>query len=184
MTHANEEGGYQPALAPDWSFFATSGHWLQVDISHQKLYVIRRGIVELSFPVSTGLNGVGEEEGSGQTPLGWHLVRAKIGQGHPANAVYRGRRWTGECYTEQLGRENPDRDWILGRILWLSGLELGRNRLGNRDTMRRYIYLHGTPDTEPMGIAQSHGCIRMRLQDIVLLFEVVPVYLPVYIGNV
>lgn len=171
-----------PQLAPDWEQFAPGGHWLQVDIERQQVYVIRKAEFEHCFPVSTALNGTGQDEGSGCTPLGWHNIRAKIGAGNPFNAVYRGRRWTGECYTEELGSAFPDRDWILGRILWLSGLESGINRGGYQDTMRRYIYFHGTPDSEPMGKPLSHGCIRMRMQDIVLLFEGVAVFTPVYIG--
>lgn len=171
-----------PKPAPHWQQFAADGCWLQVDIRQQQLYVVRDGRFELSFPVSTGLNGTGEEEGSGCTPRGWHLIRAKIGAGLPPEAVFRGRRWTGEYYTAELGAANPQRDWILGRILWLSGLEPGFNRGGNRDTMRRYIYLHGTPDTEPMGQPLSHGCIRMTQADIVTLFAGVSPYTKVYIG--
>lgn len=168
-------------LAPRWQSFAPGGHWLQIDVACQMLYVIRKAEFELCFPVSTALNGLGEYEGSGCTPRGWHKIRAKIGGGKPDNAVFRGRRWTGECFTSELGRQYPERDWILGRILWLSGLESGYNRGGSRDTMRRYIYIHGTPEEEPMGEPRSHGCIRMRLQDIVLLYEGCPVDLPVYI---
>lgn len=171
-----------PPKAPHWQRFAPDGHWLQVDSQQQILYVVRKAEFELCFPVSTGLNGIGQEEGSGRTPAGWHRIRAKIGDGIPHNAVFRGRRWTGECFTSALGQQFPERDWILGRILWLSGLEPGFNRGGSRDTMRRFIYLHGTPDTEPMSEPRSHGCIRMRMQDIALLFEGVPPYLPVYIA--
>lgn len=171
-----------PDLAPEWRTFAADGNWLQVDIKRQQVYVVCNARPERCFPVSTALNGAGQEEGSGCTPLGWHVIRAKIGDGYPSNAVFRGRRWTSECYTAQLGESFPERDWILGRILWLSGLELGVNRGGNRDTMRRYIYFHGTPDTEPMGVPRSHGCIRMRMQDIILLYGQVVAYMPVYIG--
>mgnify|MGYP001385527309 CR=1 FL=1 len=126
------------------------------------------------FPVSTALNGPGEREGSGCTPRGWHRVVARIGEGLPSHAVLVGRRPTGEIYSPQLARDFPDRDWILTRILWLQGLEVGRNRMGNLDSMRRYIYIHGTPDSEPMGVPVSHGCIRMRNDDLLLLFDRVP----------
>ncbi len=125
------------------------------------------------YPVSTGLNGVGNEKNSGKTPLGKHIIRAKIGAELPINSVLVGRRPTGEIYTPQLGELNPERDWILSRILWLSGKEKGINRLGRVDTMQRYIYLHGTPDSEPMGIPKSHGCIRMRNHDIIELFDLI-----------
>lgn len=124
-----------------------------------------------TYPVSTGLNGIGSHKGSGKTPLGRHCIRAKIGAGQPANTVFVGRRPTGEIYTPELGARHPERDWVLSRILWLSGLVKGQNRLGDVDTMQRYIYLHGTPDSEPMGTPLSHGCIRMRNHDIIDLFE-------------
>jgi lipoprotein-anchoring transpeptidase ErfK/SrfK len=112
--------------------------------------------------------------GSLQTPRGRHVIRAKIGAGAPANTVFRGRRPTGEIYTSELKAQFPERDWILTRILWLSGTEVGRNRLGNVDTMRRYIYIHGMPDSEPLGVPGSIGCIRMRNGDLVELFDFVP----------
>lgn len=127
------------------------------------------------FEVSTALKGVGSEKNSGKTPSGRLMVRAKIGQDMPVNTVFIGRRPTNEIYSDALAKSAPDRDWILTRILWLSGLEVGHNRLGNVDTMQRYIYIHGTPDTEPMGVPKSHGCIRMRNQDVMALFELIPV---------
>lgn len=129
----------------------------------------------LCFPVSTAFKGVGQESGSGQTPLGWHTIKAKVGGECPQNAVFVGRRFTGEIFDDALGTQYPERDWILSRILWLGGLEPGYNRYGRCDTLRRYIYLHGTPDSEPMGIPKSHGCIRMRNCDIVSLFDKVRV---------
>lgn len=127
------------------------------------------------YRVSTALNGPGEIEGSGCTPRGRHVVRARIGVGAPPGAVFRARRPTGEVWTPELAARFPERDWILSRILWLSGCEPGRNRLGAVDTMRRYIYIHGTPDDQPMGVPLSHGCIRMRNHDVIELFERVPV---------
>ncbi|HNC86229.1 MAG TPA: L,D-transpeptidase, partial [Agitococcus sp.] len=133
------------------------------------------------FIISSALKGVGEIQGSEQTPRGQHIIRAKIGQNQPINSVFKARRPTGEIYNAQLAAQFPTRDWILTRIMWLSGCELGKNRGGRYDTMRRYIYIHGTPDTEPMGIPKSHGCIRMRNEDIIQLFDLVPVYTPVII---
>jgi L,D-transpeptidase YbiS len=126
------------------------------------------------YAVSSSGNGVGEMLGSYRTPRGKHVVRARIGAGQPVNAVFVSRRPTGEIYTPELGAQYPERDWILTRILWLSGCEVGFNRLGECDTMRRYIYIHGTPDSVPMGIPDSHGCIRMRNTDLVELFDLVP----------
>lgn len=139
------------------------------------------GTLLAEYPVSTALNGVGEMKNTGQTPRGAHYIRAKIGDGLPDNAVFVGRRFTRELYTPELAERFPGRDWILGRILWLCGREPGKNRLGDVDTMQRYIYIHGTPDTEPMGIPLSHGCIRMRCADVVELFSKVPSGTPVNI---
>ena len=133
------------------------------------------------YPVSTALNGPGEKKNSGCTPRGKHIVRAKIGAGKPTGTVFIGRRPTGERWSPELAAEHPARDFILSRILWLSGCEVGINRLGDVDSMQRYIYIHGTPDTEPMGIARSHGCVRMRNTDVIELFDRVPAGTPVII---
>ena len=133
------------------------------------------------YPISTAARGAGEQAGSLCTPRGQHLVRAKIGGRLPLNTVFVGRRPTGEIYTPELGQAAPDRDWILTRILWLSGKETGFNRLGPCDTMRRYIYIHGTPDEQFEQAPRSHGCIRMRNQQVAELFDLVPPYTPVSI---
>lgn len=154
---------------------------LHVSIAHQTLTLLEDDQPEAHYLVSTALKGAGECSGSEQTPRGLHVIRAKIGTGEPCGAVFRGRRPTGEVWTPDLHEQHPGRDWILSRILWLSGMEPGRNRLGRFDSMRRYIYIHGTPDTEPMGEPRSHGCIRMRNADILDLFDRVPPYTPVFI---
>ncbi len=154
---------------------------IEVNIDDQTLKCFEDGVLVKSFSVSTALNGAGEQSGSEQTPRGRHYVRAKIGAGQPLGAVFVGRRPTGEVYSDALARQFPNRDWILTRILWLCGLEVGFNRGGRVDSMRRYIYIHGTPDSEPMGIPKSHGCIRMRNQDMLELFEWVPPQCPVRI---
>jgi len=135
-----------------------------------------------TYSVSTSKNGAGEKNGSFCTPRGLHVVRAKIGTGQPINTVYVRRRPTGELWSPALHAQYPGRDWMLTRILWLSGCEVGRNRLGNVDTMRRYIYIHGSPDTAEMGKPGSIGCVRMRNRDIMELFERVPPYAPVEIN--
>lgn len=150
------------------------GPRIRISLSRQRLWLQGPGGQSLEFPVSTSRYGPGERQGSLCTPRGLHTVRARIGAGLPPGAVFRARRPTGEVLTPALMARHPGRDWILTRILWLSGLEPGRNRSGPVDTMRRYIYIHGTPDTEPMAVPFSHGCIRMRNTDVVALFDRVP----------
>jgi lipoprotein-anchoring transpeptidase ErfK/SrfK len=155
---------------------------IEIDVGKQEL-VLRdeKGKTLKTYSVSTAKKGVGEKNGSFCTPRGKHIVRAKIGAGQPPNAVFVRRRPTGEIWTSELGAKYPGRDWMLTRILWLSGREPGKNRLGEVDTMRRYIYLHGSPDSAEMGKPGSIGCVRMRNRDIVELFELVPPYTPVEI---
>lgn len=155
---------------------------IEISIADQQLRLLNaQGDVTASYAVSTAMNGPGELKNSCCTPRGQHVVRARIGDGAPLNSVFIGRRATGEIWTPALAAQYPDRDWILTRILWLSGLEPGFNRLADVDTMQRYIYIHGTPDDQPMGIAHSHGCIRMRNQEVVALFDAVPTGTPVHI---
>jgi lipoprotein-anchoring transpeptidase ErfK/SrfK len=134
-----------------------------------------------TYRVSTAKNGPGEKNGSLCTPRGRHIIRAKIGAGQPAGTVFVRRRPTGEVWTPELHAKYPGRDWILTRILWLSGKEKGRNRLRDVDTMRRYIYIHGSPDSAEMGKPGSIGCVRMHNKDIVELFDLVPPYTEVEI---
>ena len=157
---------------------------IEISIQHQTLTLLDDfGGVKAKYPVSTAANGVGCEKNSGCTPLGNHIVRAKIGAGALPNSVFVGRRATGEICTPDLMAQFPNRDWILTRILWLSGTELGFNRLGNVDTMQRYIYIHGTPESTDMSKIGSHGCVRMRNSDIIELFELVEAGTPVLISE-
>lgn len=152
-----------------------SPYHILVDVPTQTMTVTDPAGVEVArYRVATARNGVGELAGSEQTPRGRHYIRAKIGAGLPEGAVLVSRRPTGEHYTPALRQMHPKRDWILTRILWLCGLEPGRNRLGQVDTLQRYIYIHGCPDEDPMGIPGSRGCIKMRNRDIVELFDRVP----------
>ncbi len=157
---------------------------VEISIQYQTLTLFDDfGGVKAKYSVSTAANGVGCEKNSGCTPLGNHIIRAKIGAGAVPNTVFVGRRPTGEICTPELMAAFPERDWILTRILWLSGADVGVNRLGNVDTMQRYIYIHGSPDNVDMGTTGSHGCIRMRNTDIVELFDLVEAGTPVLIHN-
>lgn len=147
---------------------------VRISLGAQTLWLLDpRGGVEAEYAVSTAANGAGERSGSGCTPRGWHRVRAKIGAGLPPGTVFVGRRPSGQVYGPALEARHPGRDWILTRILWLGGLEPGRNRYGSRDTQRRYIYIHGCSPRAPMGEPRSHGCIRMRDAELLALFDAV-----------
>lgn len=154
---------------------------LLIDITKQTLSVANDTEIIMSYKISTAKNGPGEQLNSECTPRGKHVVRAMIGKDADINTVFVGRRDTGERYNPELKTQFPDRDWILTRILWLSGCEPGKNRLGNVDTMRRYIYIHGCPDEDKMGIPSSHGCIKMRNADVIELFDMLKPGTPVYI---
>ncbi len=155
--------------------------YLNIDIARQQLTLFNLGVAVLSYPVSTAKNGAGELKGSECTPRGWHSIRAKIGADQPLHSVFIGRRATGEIYSPELAKLHPQRDWILTRILWLGGLEPHKNRYGNVDSTWRYIYIHGCPDDTVTGIPQSHGCIRMRNNDLLELFNRIAVGIKVYI---
>ncbi len=155
--------------------------YCHIAIDKQKLFIVSQAKIVQEYAISSAKNGVGELNGSEQTPRGWHKIRAKIGDGAPPGAVFVGRRPTGEIYTTALAKAFPGRDWILTRICWLSGLEKGKNRLCEVDTMRRYIYIHGTPDSTRLGEPGSRGCIRMNNADLIHLFGMIPVYTKVLI---
>lgn len=149
---------------------------ININIGLQRLDLLGdNGEILKRYSISSARNGVGERNGSFCTPRGRHIIRAKIGAGQPFNTVFVERRPTGEVYSPELARNCPGRDWILTRILWLSGCERGYNRMGHVDTMRRAIYIHGSPDTADMGKPGSRGCVRMHNRDIVELFDLVPV---------
>jgi len=154
---------------------------IDIDIAKQELRLFRGDALLASYAISTAKNGVGQKMGSECTPVGQHIIRAKIGGKSPENTVFVGRRETGEIFSEALRKQNPDRDWILTRILWLSGTEKGKNRAGEVDTMRRYIYIHGCPDGDSFSVPSSHGCVKMRNKDIIALYENVEAGIRVFI---
>lgn len=156
-------------------------NYLDICIASQQLAIVSDGKPVRCYPVSTAKNGPGELMGSECTPTGWHKIRAKIGAGQPLNSVFVGRRATGEIYTDGLASQHPQRDWILTRIMWLGGLEPGKNRYGKVDSAWRYIYIHGCPDYLMDGMPKSHGCIRMKNADVLDLFNRVEVGVKVFI---
>jgi hypothetical protein len=156
-----------------------SGLFIEIDIRLQQLYLWEPfpdgDMLIRQYPVSTAANGPGEQRGSYCTPRGRHRIAEKIGAGAPLFSAFKAREPTGEIWTPELDAENPGRDWILTRILWLQGLEPGRNQGGEVDTHDRYIYLHGTNVEHKLGTPASHGCIRMKNADMAELFDLVEV---------
>jgi L,D-transpeptidase YbiS len=150
---------------------AVVGRWIRINLGAQLLELLEGDLVLSAYSVSTAINGGGERVDSGKTPRGLHEVRELIGHGTPSGAVFVGRKWTGEVCTPQLQAGDSERDWMLSRLIWLAGLEVGKNCGGDVDTFARYIYIHGTPDSEPVGEPRSHGCIRMRNADVIALFD-------------
>ena len=146
---------------------------IHISLKEQRLNLFDSDAVLKTYQVSTSRYGAGEVAGSFQTPRGQHIVRAKIGSDEPQGTVFRGRRSAGQIYSAELARAHPNWDWVLTRILWLSGTEVGKNRLGLVDSMRRYIYIHGTPHLDNLGEPTSLGCIRMSNDDVVELFDLV-----------
>ncbi len=142
-----------------------------VNANTQELAVYDAKRLICTYKIATAANGLGEQIGSEQTPRGWHEVHAKLGDGCELGAVFHHREPTGEIYSTELDHAHPARDWILSRIIWLSGAEPGFNQHGAVDTKKRFIYIHGTPDEIPMGTPSSHGCIRMHNQDVIELYE-------------
>lgn len=156
---------------------------IHISIPRQRLTGFAGGLAVCSFEVSTSAAGVGEQEHSGCTPRGRHRVRARIGEGLPIRSVFIGRRPTGEIWSPELAQAHPHRDWILTRILWLCGEQVHFNRGGRCDSQRRYIYLHGTGDDQPMGVPLSHGCVRLRNEDMLQLFTLTPAGCSVFIDE-
>lgn len=148
---------------------------IHVSLARQRLTVDQTDGVQRNFDISTAANGAGSEDGSHCTPLGHHRIQAMIGGGCPLGTVFVGRRSTGERYSDELAALYPNRDWILTRILWLQGLEPGVNRGAGVDSLRRFIYIHGTGEEARIGEPVSHGCIRMRNSEIIELFDCVQI---------
>ncbi|MDI9819449.1 MULTISPECIES: L,D-transpeptidase [unclassified Legionella] len=158
-----------------------SKQYIHISTSQQIMYCYEDDVLYRSYLISTGKNGLGEQQGSECTPRGWHQVHSRIGLDARPDSVFVARRWTGEVYSPELACQYPGRDWILTRILQLDGLEQGRNKGGDVDSLQRYIYIHGTPETTVLGKPGSRGCIRMRNSDIIELSDWVMVRAPVYV---
>ena len=155
--------------------------FIYISTRAQKMFCYEGAELSCTYSISSGKNGIGEMMGSEKTPRGWHKVFRVIGEGEPVNTVFVGRINTGEVYSPALATQFSERDWILTRILQLDGQEVGRNNGGQVDSLARYIYIHGTPDETVLGVPGSHGCIRMRNTDIIVLAHWVNESTDVYI---
>ena len=159
---------------------------IDVDSKLQQLYLWEPypdgDMLIRQYPISTSANGLGEANGSHCTPRGRHRIAEKIGAFAPLCSAFKSRQPTGEVWTPELDAEFPGRDWILTRILWLEGLEPGKNKGGSVDSHNRYIYIHGTNEEHKLGSPASHGCIRMKNADIAELFDLVKEGTEVRIG--
>jgi hypothetical protein len=152
-------------------------YFIDVDSRLQRLYLWEPypegDMLIREYRVSTAKNGLGEQSGSYCTPRGRHRIAEKIGANQPLYAVFKARVPTGEIWSRELAQEKPGCDWILTRILWLEGLEEGKNRGGTVDSHSRYIYIHGTDEEHLIGTPVSHGCIRMKNADVAELFDLI-----------
>ena len=153
-----------------------------ISIKLQNLFLLIDDRIKFTYKISSAKAGIGQLKGSYKTPLGHHTIRAKIGENNPIYSVYEGRRPTGDIWTKNLNEQLSKDDWILTRIIWLSGKEIGFNRLGDFDSMQRFIYIHGTNEEELLGSPASHGCIRMSNNDILTLYQYVEVGTDVFIN--
>lgn len=166
---------------------APDGRLLWVDVDAQRLWVLESFRAVACMRCSTASRGLGEREGSFQTPRGWHEVAERIGGDLPTGAVLRSRRWTGERWSPPAAPDAPDaaggvEDLVLTRILWLEGLEPGVNRGGEVDSRRRYIYIHGTNQPDRLGVPASHGCVRLACRDVIALHDRIDAGHRVWIG--
>ena len=152
--------------------YAESTH-IEVDISEQRLYLIKNNLIKASYPISTSKYGEGSIENSFKTPLGKHSIKEMIGAEAEINTIFTSRINTKRYATIINQFEDTDNDYVTSRIIWLDGEEEGFNKGGNVDSFRRYIYIHGTHEEGLIGTKASHGCIRMFNYDVIELFNLV-----------
>jgi len=159
---------WQRLRGAGWTDRANGGLGLWVSVARQRLVGVENGTVAFCYPCSTAARGTGNRSNSYQTPLGWHAIEERIGDGLPLGAVFKERKYSGRVWTP----ENPTADdLILTRILWLRGLEPGVNAGPGVDSHARYIYIHGTPEEDKLGTPASMGCVRLSNQDVAELFD-------------
>ncbi len=145
-----------------------------VSVTEQKLLLVKNGEVSKTYPVSSSVYGIGNKAGSNQTPLGTHTISERFGDGAEPGTIFRSRGNTGKIATIYTDKTDSDDDLVTTRIMWLQGMEPGANKGHGIDSHARYIYIHGTQEEGLIGEPASHGCIRMKNQDVIELFNSVP----------
>ncbi len=165
------------------NYFPSQKQYVIIDISDQLLYLFENDSCVNKFPISSSKYGIGNQSGSNKTPLGLHCIARKIGSKVPYGGIIKGRKFTGEIAEIYTDKTDSPKDVITTRILWLKGLEQGINRDGKIDSYNRYIYIHGTNEEGLIGKSSSHGCIRMKNNDVIKLFDLVSINTPVYISK-
>jgi len=149
--------------------------WMQVSVAQQKLFLMNKKDTLRNYEISTSKYGLGSESGSHKTPLGLHRVVEKYGDGAPEGTIFKSRINTGRIAEIEMRPQTTKLDYVTTRILWLDGMEPGKNKGGNVDSYHRYIYIHGTHEEGLIGRPASKGCIRMRNNEVIELYELVPI---------
>jgi lipoprotein-anchoring transpeptidase ErfK/SrfK len=155
---------------------------IDIDISQQRLYLKQNDDLIKSYPISSSKYGEGSTENSNMTPLGLHVIKEKIGTDVPINTLFISRINTKRTVNIENSRNKTKDDHITSRILWLDGLEEGKNKGKGVDSYSRYIYIHGTHEEGLIGEKASHGCIRMLNNDVIDLYNYVNIGTEVYIS--
>ena len=163
------------------SVFAQDNLSIEIDISLQRLYLVDNSIIISSYPISSSKYGEGSKQNSFKTPLGSHMIKEMIGDQVPKNTIFISRINTQREAKIIHDQENSDNDYVTTRIMWLDGMEDGKNKGKGVDSYNRYIYIHGTHEEGLIGQKASHGCIRMFNSDVIELFNVVKKGTKVYI---
>ena len=148
---------------------------LIVEVTQQKLYVVKEEKVIRTYPISTSKYGIGNEDGSNKTPVGTHRIYEKVGEGVKIGTIFKARISTGRIANISHDSTDVEQDFIITRIMCLEGLEPGVNKGKGIDSCDRRIYIHGTPEEGLIGTPASHGCIRMKNDDVVELFDLVKI---------
>ncbi len=164
-----------------YAYSASDDYMLIINTTEQMMYLLKGNTLVDEYVVSTGKTGEGSQQGSGKTPLGYHRIVEKIGDGAPIGAIFVGKKNTGKLSPIYTDTTDIDDDPVVTRIMSLDGLEEGYNKGGSVDSYKRFIYIHGTHEEGLLGTKTSHGCIRMKNTEVVELFGILPYHTLVYI---